>query len=121
MPAGAGKISIWRSDLPRKPGLSSSWETSFPAAAELCPVTGNMPASTDGYAYPALQKIYPADLLQLFQDSVNAAAPRTVTPYWSDVSSSIQATWHPPANVDPDTPQSSETFIEEILKGGKLL
>jgi len=84
-------------------------------------MTGNMPASTDGYAYPALQKIYPADLLQLFQDSVNAAAPRTVTPYWSDVSSSIQATWHPPANVDPDTPQSSETFIEEILKGGKLL
>ena len=84
-------------------------------------MTGNMPASTAGYEYPALQEIYPADLLQLFQDSVNAAAPRTVTPYWSDVSSSIQSTWHPPASVDGDTPESSEGFIEEILKGGKLL
>ena len=84
-------------------------------------MTGNMPASTAGYEYPALQEIYPADLLQLFQDSVNAAAPRTVTPYWSDVSSSIQSTWHPPASVDGDTPESSEGFIEEILKGGELL
>ena len=84
-------------------------------------MTGNMPASTACYEYPALQEIYPADLLQLFQDSVNAAAPRTVTPYWSDVSSSIQSTWHPPASVDGDTPESSEGFIEEILKGGKLL
>jgi multiple sugar transport system substrate-binding protein len=84
-------------------------------------MTGNMPASTAGYEYPALQEIYPADLLQLFQDSVNAAAPRTVTPYWSDVSSSIQSTWHPPADVDSSTPQSSATFIEEILNGGKLL
>ena len=84
-------------------------------------MTGNMPASTAGYEYPALQEIYPEDLLQLFQDSVNAAAPRTVTPYWSDVSSSIQSTWHPPASVDGDTPESSEGFIEEILKGGKLL
>lgn len=84
-------------------------------------MTGNMPASTAGYDYPALKDIYPEDLLQLFQESVNAAAPRTVTPYWSDVSSSIQATWHPPAAVDSDTPPSSETFIEEILKGRKLL
>jgi multiple sugar transport system substrate-binding protein len=84
-------------------------------------MTGNMPASTAGYEYPALKEIYPEDLLQLFQDSVNAAAPRTVTPYWSDVSSSIQGTWHPPASVSDNTPKSSEDFIEEILKGGKLL
>jgi len=84
-------------------------------------MTGNMPASTAGYEYPALKEIYPEDLLQLFQDSVNAAAPRTVTPYWSDVSSSIQGTWHPPAGVDAGTPESSKEFIEEILKGGKLL
>jgi len=84
-------------------------------------MTGNMPASTAGYEYPALKEIYPEDLLTLFQESVNAAAPRTVTPYWSDVSSSIQGTWHPPANVDSDTPKASQDFIEEILKGGKLL
>lgn len=84
-------------------------------------LTGNMPASTKGYEYPALQEDFPADLLQLFQDSVDAAAPRTVTPYWSDVSGSIQNMWHPPRSVDGETPERSSTFIEDVLKGGDLL
>lgn len=84
-------------------------------------ITGNMPASTEGYDYPALKEAYPEDLLQLFQESVDAAAPRTVTPYWSDVSGSIQNIWHPPRSVDSDTPGQSTTFIEDVLKGGDLL
>jgi multiple sugar transport system substrate-binding protein len=90
-------------------------------------MTGNMPASTEGYEYPALQQEeeggpgYPEDLLELFKESVDAAAPRTVTPYWSDISSSLQSTWHPPSGVDAETPERSKEFIEEILKGGKLL
>jgi len=83
--------------------------------------TGNMPASTKGYEYPALKKQYPDDLLELFQTSVDAAAPRTVTPYWSDVSGSIQNIWHPPRSVDKDTPERSSVFIEDVLKGGDLL
>ncbi len=84
-------------------------------------MTGNMPASTAGYEYPALQESFPKDLLDLFQESVDAAAPRTVTPYWSDVSGSIQNIWHPPRSVGDDTPQRSTTFIEDVLKGGDLL
>lgn len=84
-------------------------------------LTGNMPASTAGYEYPALQESFPADLLELFQESVDAAAPRTVTPYWSDVSGSIQNVWHPPRDVDSETPDDSATFIEDVLKGGDLL
>ncbi len=84
-------------------------------------ITGNMPASTQGYDYPKLKDQYPADLLQLFQKSVDAAAPRTVTPYWSDVSGAIQNIWHPPRSVDKGTPGRSTTFIEDVLKGGDLL
>jgi multiple sugar transport system substrate-binding protein len=84
-------------------------------------ITGNMPSSADGYAYPALAKIYPADLLKLFQDSVESAAPRSVTPYWSDISSAIQSTWHPPASVGTGTPKKSASFIDEVLQGKKLL
>jgi multiple sugar transport system substrate-binding protein len=84
-------------------------------------MTGNMPASTAGYDYPALAEIYPDDLRQLFQDSVDAAAPRSVTPYWSDISSSLQNTWHPPAGVNQDTPPESQDFTEQILQGGRLL
>ncbi len=84
-------------------------------------ITGNMPASPAGYDYPALQDDYPADLLELFQNSVDGAAPRAVTPYWSDISSSIQSTWHPASSVGGDTPQESANFIDDTLKGGRLL
>jgi multiple sugar transport system substrate-binding protein len=84
-------------------------------------ITGNMPASAAGYEYPALQKAYPADLLELFQESVDTAEPRSVTPYWSDISSGIQSTWHPPSSVDDQTPGRSVSFIEDVLQGEKLL
>lgn len=84
-------------------------------------ITGNMPASAGGYDYPALKETYPEDLLQLFQDSVDTSAPRTVTPYYSDLSSSLQATWHPPAGVTDNTPAESQEFLSEVLEGKRLL
>ena len=84
-------------------------------------LTGNMPASAAGYDYPPLAKIYPQDLLDLFQESLDAAAPRTVSPYWSDISGAIQSTWHPPSNVNSDTPADSQQFIEDVLHGRSLL
>ena len=84
-------------------------------------ITGNMPASPAGYQYPPLQKLYPPELLKLFQESVNAAAPRSVTPYWSDISGSLLATWHPPASVNQSTPQKSADFMQPVLDGKALL
>jgi multiple sugar transport system substrate-binding protein len=84
-------------------------------------LTGNMPASPAGYEDPAIQKLFPPDLIKLFEDSVNGAAPRTVTPYWSDISGAIQSTWHPPASVSQSTPGTSATFIHDVLTGKKLL
>ena len=84
-------------------------------------LTGNMPASAAGYRYPALQKAYPADLLQLFQDSVDSAGPRPATPYWSDISGALQSTWHSPRAVNQGTPKKSASFVEDVLKGRSLL
>ena len=84
-------------------------------------LTGNMPASAAGYAYPALAKIYPQPLLALFQESLDAAAPRTVTPYWADISGALQSSWHPPNGVDSKTPPDSQQFIEDVLHGRSLL
>ena len=84
-------------------------------------LTGNMPASAAGYDYPALAEIYPQPLLDLFQQSLDVAAPRTVTPYWSDISGAIQASWHPTNAVDSQTPPDSQQFIEDVLNGGSLL
>jgi multiple sugar transport system substrate-binding protein len=84
-------------------------------------LTGNMPASEAGYQDPKLKELYPASLLALFQKSLDAAAPRTVTPYWSDISGALQSTWHPPTAVNSSTPATSSTFIENVLQGKSLL
>ena len=84
-------------------------------------LTGNMPASAAGYDFPALAKIYPQPLLDLFQASLDTAAPRTVTPYWSDISGAIQASWHPTDRVNAQTPTDSQQFTEDVLHGRSLL
>jgi len=84
-------------------------------------LTGNMPSSPEGYEYPALAELYTPELLALFQESVETAGPRTLSPYWSDMSGAIQSTWHPPAGVDSETPQDSADFMEEVLQGRSLL
>jgi multiple sugar transport system substrate-binding protein len=83
--------------------------------------TGNMPSSAAGYSYGKLTSAYPASLLQLFQKSVEAAGPRPLSPYWSDISGAIQSTWHPAGSVSSSTPASSQTFIQQVLEGKKLL
>ena len=84
-------------------------------------LTGNMPASSAGYDYPALTKLYPPKLLALFEESLDAAAPRTVTPYWSDISGALQSSWHPTDSVNEQTPPDSQQFIEDVLHGRSLL
>lgn len=83
--------------------------------------TGNMPASKAAYESADLQKAYPAELLQAFSDSIESAGPRPVTPYWSDISSALQSTWHSPKSVGPGTPKKSSGFITDVLEGRKLL
>lgn len=84
-------------------------------------LTGNMPASAAGYDEPNVKELFPADLIELFQQSLERAAPRTLTPYWSDISGAIQSTWHPPSGVSDQTPEKSKGFIEDVLQGRSLL
>lgn len=84
-------------------------------------LTGNMPSSAAGYEYKPLSELYAPELLELFQQSLEDAAPRTLSPYWSDMSGSILSTWHPPAGVDDQTPEESAKFMEEVLQGRRLL
>jgi multiple sugar transport system substrate-binding protein len=83
--------------------------------------TGNMPANKAAYDSADLKKAYPADLLAAFSASIDAAGPRPVTPYWSDISSAIQSTWHAPGSVGTNTAADSAQFISDVLKGRKLL
>jgi len=81
---------------------------------------GNPPANTLAYDDPAVTKAFP--MANVIEQSLEQAAPRPQTPYYNEVSSGLQETWHPPSSVNPDTtPQTSTAFITDVLHGNALL
>ncbi|MBD2899476.1 Trehalose-binding lipoprotein LpqY [Actinomadura sp. RB99] len=81
---------------------------------------GNPAARPAVYDDPEIQKQFP--MAGLIRDSINAAAPRPITPYYTDVSGAIQSRWHPPASVNPNsTPRESATFVHQVLRDQRLL
>lgn len=84
--------------------------------------TANMPARQAAYDDPDLRDQFPADLLQLWQNSIDSAGPRPASPYWSTIVNATLSRWHPANSVDPDsTPGASASFIEKALQGKVLL
>ncbi|WP_233498695.1 extracellular solute-binding protein [Blastococcus sp. TF02A-26] len=58
----------------------------------------------------------------VIRESLELAAPRPQTPYYSEVSGGIQREYHAPGSVDPDsTPQTATEFITAVLAGDQLL
>ena len=81
-------------------------------AAEL----GGLPPTTESvYDDPKVQEAFPfADELR---ESIDNAAPRPVTPAYSDISLAVQKTYHPPEGVDPDG--ILDTVRDRIEKAGQ--
>jgi len=69
---------------------------------------------------PEVRAIFPmADDLRT---SLNEGAPRPRTPYYTDVSTAVQRSFHPEASVDPArTPAKAGKLIVDVLKDKVLL
>ncbi|PWD52013.1 ABC transporter substrate-binding protein [Serinibacter arcticus] len=80
---------------------------------------GNPPSATSSYDDPAVQEEFP--MAPLIRDSLEAGAPRPLTPFYNTLSAGLQRTWHPIDQVDEDTPTISTELIESILAGEALL
>jgi multiple sugar transport system substrate-binding protein len=78
---------------------------------------GLAPSSEAVYDKPALKKAFPfSDLLR---ESIEDGGPRPVTPAYADISLAIQKTYHPPADVDPDTVvEELRDRIDKAAEGG---
>lgn len=88
--------------------------------AEYFVTNGNPPASTKAYEDESLEDDFP--MAKLIEKSLEQAVPRPQTPFYNEVSTGIQETWHPPSSVDPDrTPKESADKIESVLRGESLL
>ena len=85
-------------------------------------LTGNMPASAAGYDYPALAKIYPAQLLDAVPGRASTRrlhARSRRTGATSPAHSRARGTRR--TRVDDQTPPDSQQFIEDVLHGRSLL
>ena len=61
-------------------------------------------------------------MADLIRQSINDAGPRPITPYYNDVSTSVQITWHPGDDVHaPQTPKETSSFMTDVLQGNRLL
>ena len=94
--------------------------TSLESNVEYMLDAGNPAAKAAAYDDPKVQQAFP--MAALIRQSINDAGPRPVTPYYNDVSTSVQVTWHPASSVHtPDTPEQTSTFMADVLQGKRLL
>ena len=82
--------------------------------------SGNPAARAAAYDDPKVKEAYP--MAALIRDSINDAGPRPITPYYGDVSTSVQKTWHPESSVrQPETPKQTDEYMSDVLAGDALL
>ena len=94
--------------------------TSLPSNIQYMIESGNPAARDAAYDDPELRQAYP--MADLIRDSIDSAGPRPITPYYGDVSTSVQRTWHPASSVhSPATPEDTDTYMGEVLSGDRLL
>lgn len=116
-----GGINIGVSAYSTKPDLAFDAATCLasPEHQAVAAEKGGLPPTTESvYETPQVQKAYPfADLLR---ESIEAAAPRPVTPAYSDISLAIQKTYHPPDKVDPSGIEDKMRDRMEKAAEGKI-
>lgn len=80
---------------------------------------GNPPAKKAAFDDPAVREKFP--MADTIRESLDKAQPRPQTPYYNEVSTAIQQRWTPAEAVTEDTPAATQTFINEVLRGERLL
>jgi multiple sugar transport system substrate-binding protein len=72
------------------------------------------------YGDRAVRKVFP--MADLIRESINDSGPRPRTPYYTDVSSAVVRTFHPPTDVRPErTPAAAAQLIVDVLHDRVLL
>ncbi len=81
-----------------------------------------MPSTNTAYDEVSASGDFPEDLIELYRTSVDEGGPRPKSAFYGLISSAIQARWHSPNSVDPDsTPQESSDYLQDVLEGKALL
>jgi multiple sugar transport system substrate-binding protein len=96
--------------------------TSTQAQVDLALTDGLMPSTNSAYDQVSKDGDYPPDLIELFRKSVDNGGPRPKSAFYAMISGAIQAKWHSPTDVSPDsTPEDSAQYLQDVLEGKALL
>lgn len=96
--------------------------TSEQPQVDLALEAGLMPSTNAAYDKVAASGDFPKDLIELYRTSVDEGGPRPKSAFYAMISGAIQARWHSPGSVDPDTtPEKSAKYLEDVLEGKSLL
>jgi multiple sugar transport system substrate-binding protein len=121
-PIGGGDIAVGAySDDPELAYEAAQCVASVENQVQYALDTGNMPSNEAGFTDPKLLESFPADLLALYRESIDAAGPRPPSPYWAAIVNAILSEWHPADSVNADTPKETASFIEQVLSGDALV
>ncbi len=83
---------------------------------------GLMPSTNTAYDEVSASGDFPEDLIELYRTSVDEGGPRPKSAFYGLISGAIQARWHSPTSVDPDsTPKDSSEYLQDVLEGKALL
>jgi len=81
---------------------------------------GDPAASAAVYDDPAVREAFP--MWEAIREGLVDAAPRPITPFYGDVTGSVQQSFHPPAALSPETtPARTAALIEGVLSNDRLL
>jgi multiple sugar transport system substrate-binding protein len=81
---------------------------------------GNPASDSTVYTDPEVLKVFP--MAPTILQSLDQAAPRPQTPYYSEVSGGLQRWYHPTSSVNPrTTPKKATDFITAVLRKEQLL
>jgi multiple sugar transport system substrate-binding protein len=87
--------------------------------AEYMITNGNPASSSAVYDEPDVQEAFP--MADTIRESLEAAAPRPLSPYYSEITGGLQREYHPPSSVSESTGQNADDLISAVLRGDQLL
>jgi multiple sugar transport system substrate-binding protein len=93
--------------------------TSDENQADYMITNGNPASSAAVYDDPDVQENYP--MADTIRESLEASAPRPLSPYYSEITGGLQREYHPPAGVNETTGQKADDLISAVLRGDQLL
>ncbi|MGY1635939.1 extracellular solute-binding protein [Geodermatophilus sp. SYSU D00742] len=80
---------------------------------------GNPASSAAVYDDPEVVEAFP--MADVIRESLESAANRPQTAYYSEVTGALQREYHPPSSASPETGERAQELITAVLSGDQLL